>query len=570
MDLDLQAIIESFVTESAEGLSSVEEALVALEANPADPEAIGTVFRVAHTIKGNAGSLGFPPVAEFAHVLEDVLDGLRKKSLAVSPQLVTLLLHSVDALRVMIPETVGGSAEMRPEHRALLKRVERVRKAPRPATAAPVKAGAGDDAPSTEAAPEPAPAAEPAYVHPLRRREDFERSLRVDIEKLDKMLDLTGEIAISRGRVRLLLEDLDGAGADALEAHRELDRLSTDLQELVMKARMVPLGPTFRHHLRTVRDVAADHGKQARLVIRGEDVEVDTTVIEHIRDPLTHMLRNAIGHGLERPEARRRAGKDPCGEVTLSAFREAGSIVIQIADDGAGLDRRKIAARAHAQGRGAEADALSDAELTRLIFEPGFSTAETVTDLSGRGVGLEVVARAVEALRGTVGVESREGQGTTVTLRLPLTLAIIAGFGVGVADETFVIPLDAVTECLELPAEDCPHLDGRGVANLRGETLPYLRLRDLFGMGGERPGREQIVVLRQVGGAVGLVVDHLYGETQTVIKPLGKLFRGLPGVAGSAILGNGRVALILDVPTLLREVSTNGHGPQEAGAAQSE
>lgn len=324
-----------------------------------------------------------------------------------------------------------------------------------------------------------------------------------------------------------------------------------------MKVRMVPLGPIFRRYLRTVRDVAAAHGKQARLVVEGEDVEVDTSVVEHIRDPLTHMIRNAIDHGIEAPDVRRRRGKDPCGCVTLRAFRDAGSIVIQVADDGAGLDRARIADRARALGTVPDLEALTDQQLHRLVLEPGFSTADAVTDLSGRGVGLDVVRRNVERLRGAVEIESRDGGGTTITLRLPLTLAIIAGFAVGVAGETYLMPLDAVVECLDLPREECPHADGRGVLNLRGAALPYLRLREVFGLGGSPPEREQVVVVDHDGGQVGLAVDALYGESQTVIKPLGKLVRNATGFAGSAILGSGKVALILDVAALLRQAASN-------------
>jgi two-component system chemotaxis sensor kinase CheA len=391
---------------------------------------------------------------------------------------------------------------------------------------------------------------------PGRRRQDHEhdRTLRVDIDKLDRMMNLTGEIAVTRGRLKQLLADVGGpVGVEILEAQGEADRLSMDLQELVMKVRMVPLGPLFHQYVRTVRDVAAAHGRQARLIIEGEDVEVDTTVVQHIHDPLTHMIRNALDHGIESPEVRRSQGKDPCGSVTLRAYREAGSIVIQLADDGAGLDRERILARARSLALVAEGESLSDREIHRLVLEPGFSTAQEITDLSGRGVGLDVVRRNVERLRGSVGIESREGEGTTITLRLPLTLAIIAGFAVGVENETYLIPLDAVVECLELPREECPHADGRGVLSLRGAALPYLRLREHFRLPGAAPSREQVVVIRHEGGQAGIVVDALYGEGQTVIKPLGRLFQGLPGIVGSAILGSGRVALILDVEALLRE-----------------
>jgi two-component system, chemotaxis family, sensor kinase CheA len=278
---------------------------------------------------------------------------------------------------------------------------------------------------------------------------------------------------------------------------------------------------------------------------------VDTSIIEHLRDALTHMVRNALDHGIEPPSRRAALGKDPCGTIGLRAFREAGNIVVELSDDGGGLDRVRIAERA--RGRADATGRASDADLQRLIFEPGFSTADRVTELSGRGVGMDVVRRNVEALRGSVAVASREGQGTTFSIRLPLTLAIIDGFGTVAGGETYVVPTEAVIECLELPPAGREDGSGRTVINLRGEPLPCLRLRDHFGLPGGGVTRENVVVVRHEAGRAGLVVDGLLGERQTVIKPLGPLFRTLPGIAGSAILGSGRVALILDVAGLLRQ-----------------
>ncbi len=557
MNIDLDAILHTFLDESEEGLCRMEEALVALETEPENDETLQTIFRVAHTLKGNASSLGFPLVAGFAHAVEDTLHGLRDRTIPVTGSVITLLLRAVDALRHMVPEAVAGNEEMSPGHEALLKLLGET---------------------GTMAVEEKAKAAA-ALVAPERRqkswgrrKEDIQawkdrgRTLRVDIEKLDRMLNLTGEIAIARGRLRQMLEEQVGrAGEEVLEAHLEADRLNLELQELVMKARMVPVGPMFRQYVRTVRDMAAATGKSVRLTIEGEDVEVDTRVIEHLRDPLTHMIRNAVDHGIEPPQGRQARGKDPCGHVSLRACHEAGSIVIQVADDGSGLDRERIVEQAKSEGLVAEPEKLTDAEIYRLVFEPGFSTAEAVTDLSGRGVGMDVVRRNVEALRGSVAIDSRQGEGTTITIRLPLTLAIIEGFGVGVGDETYVIPLEAVLECLELPAEEKHRGNGGGVIYLRGQALPYLRLRDQFALPGPPPPRESIVVVHHGGGQAGIAVDVLYGASQTVIKPLGELFEGLPGIAGSTILGSGRVALILDVPSLLREAV--GRQSQSAGGA---
>jgi two-component system chemotaxis sensor kinase CheA len=553
-DIDYDALLQTFLGESEEGLATMEEALLGLESRPHDAELLGTVFRVAHTLKGNASSLGFAGLVRLSHALEDLLDRLRSRLVLLTPELVTLLLRAVDALRELVPASVKGTEGLGVSQEELIRQLT-ARAATRPGGLDPAQAP-GDEPPGTITSEGPEGA------DPARLAEH--RSLRVDTDKLDRMLDLTGEIAIARGRLRRLLEQV-GVPAEVLEAQAEVDRLSLDLQEVVMKVRLVPLRGTFRQYVRTVRDLAALQGKQARLILEGEEVEVDTSIIEHARDPLTHMIRNALHHGIEDPEVRRARGKDPCGTIHLRARHEGGTIVIDIADDGAGLNRERILERARL--RGLDADHMGEEEIHGLVFQPGFSTAETVTELSGRGIGLDVVRRNVTALRGKVSIGSREGMGTTISLRLPLTLAIIEGFGVGVGEETYVIPLEAVVECLELPAEASRGLGGRGVINLRGAALPYLRLRRLFGLS-PREGREHVVVVQPDGGGqVGLVVDSLQGGFQTVIKPLGRLFQGLPGIAGSAILGTGRVALILDLPALLGEVRRTDEKEMARGAA---
>ena len=379
-------------------------------------------------------------------------------------------------------------------------------------------------------------------------------TIRVDTQKLDRMLNLAGEIAIAHGRLRQAIEQSSGKKPEPLEAQDQVERLSLELQETIMKVRMVPVGPTFRQYNRTVRDIAQDHGKTALLTLDGENVEVDVSVIEHLKDPLTHMIRNALDHGIEQPETRKARGKVPCGTISLKAFHEGANIVIQVSDDGAGLNRNKIIERAKVISTVTEPETLADAELYRLIFEPGFSTADTVTDMSGRGVGMDVVRRNIEALRGSVSIDSESGKGSTVTIRLPLTLAIIEGFGVGIGADTYVLPLHAVSECIEMPVSERAHDHPQGVINLRGEPLPYIRLRSWFELASPRPNRENIVVVELDGAKAGLAVDSLQGSRQTVIKPLGDQFKDLPGISGSAIMGNGRVALILDVAALMREI----------------
>jgi two-component system chemotaxis sensor kinase CheA len=546
MDFELErdAIVQTFLAESEEGLAVMEEVLIALEVRGDDPELLGTVFRLAHTLKGNGASLGFDGLVRFCHTLEDLLDRVRERSVPVTSDLIAVLLRSVDALRELVPAAVGGARGSREDRNGSWPA-----RSPCPPGAARRPRHPGDDG---RAGARRGRGAGPAGT---RRHREADRILtsRADRHRAQ--------------RLRRMLEEIGGE-PEVLEAQGEVDRLCQDLQERVMQARLVPLRATLRQHIRTVRDLAASQGKQARLVIEGDDVEVDTSVIEHVRDPLTHMVRNAVDHGIEAPEERRRRGKDPCGTIALRARHESGTIVLEISDDGAGLDRERILERA--RHRGLDTARLDAGEIQRLVFEPGFSTAEAITEVSGRGVGLDVVRRNIHALRGSVGIRSRAGEGTTIAVRLPLTLAIIEGFGVSVGDETYVIPLEAVAECLELPGEASEDGDGRGVISLRGAALPYVRLRRLFGVAGEARREHVVVVRRDDGAQAGLVVDDLHGESQTVIKPLGRIFRGLPGIAGSAILGSGRVALILDVPALLTRALTRTDGSDDSGDPENE
>ena len=540
--IDRVELLQIFSAESEENLREMEVGFVQLESTPQDEETLQAIFRGAHTIKGNAAGLGFPALAKFAHGVEDVLDGLRTGATVLTTPLATILLQAVDALRQLVTGAVKGNDELHPDHIELLEDLM-------------IEAGGGAEGTDRREAKRD------RRTGAGRRRSDHthgsrSQTLRVEIEKLDRMLNLTGEIAVARERLSGLLEEEEDRPRqieEILEAHRAADRLFMDLQEEVMKVRMVPLGPTFRQFVRTVRDVATAQGKLAYVELSGEDVDVDMNVIEHLRDPLTHIVRNAVDHGIEAPEKREALGKDPRGRLSLQAWHEGGSIVIKVQDDGAGLERSRVIERARAMGYGAEFDKLADSELFRLILEPGFSTASEVTEYSGRGVGMDVVRRNVEALRGAISIDSRAGVGTTITIRLPLTLAIIRGFAVGVDEETYIMPLDAVIECIEFPRDGSEEFAGRGVINLRGQALPYLRLRDCFRLSGQPTERENVLVLRYHDQRVGLVVDRLFGENQTVIKPLSRTLGDLPGVSGSAILGNGRVALILEVEGLLRE-----------------
>lgn len=539
MNINREMVLQSFREESDELLAQMETCLLALENQPEDRELISSVFRTAHTLKGNAALLEFKIIARTLHRLEDLLDSLRRGAIGISGDLISALLRSVDIIRQMIHRALAGEEGLLPADREFFSEITQM--------AADSKS-ARPEGEAEHSGTLPRPAAEAVSTKLLS-------NLRVDLGKLDRMLNLTVEFAIAQGRLRRMLQEqwsASGAGREVLETHHGLESLFLELQELVMRIRMVPVGPTFHRFARSIRDLARKNGKLARMIIVGEDVEVDATILEHIHDPLMHMIRNSVDHGLETPETRRAAGKDPSGKIVLEAFHDSGNIVVRVSDDGAGLDHGGILQQARNRGIVADTSRLSESDVHNLIFQPGFSTAGEVSELSGRGVGLDVVRRNVNALSGTVHVESRKGQGTTFTIRLPLTLAIIDGFAVRVDTETYVVPLNSVKECLELPAEN-HKADQGGVINLRGEALPYLRLRDLFGTGGSAPKREGILVVEHQGGRAGLAADELLGEQQAVIKPLGRLFQRVSGVSGSTILGTGRVALILDVPAICQE-----------------
>jgi two-component system chemotaxis sensor kinase CheA len=358
-------------------------------------------------------------------------------------------------------------------------------------------------------------------------------------------------MVIAAASARLLSSNLDNPLLT--EAMTELEALVEQIRDRALNLRMMPIGEVFQRFPRVVRDISKELGKKIDLVINGAEAELDKPMVDKLADPLVHIVRNAIDHGIDSVEERIAAGKPETGTVKLNAYHESGSIVIEISDDGRGLNTERIRAKAVERGLIAADAPLGAADIPQLIFEPGFSTAEHVTNLSGRGVGMDVVRRNIEQLRGSVEIESTPGQGSVFRIRLPLTLAIIDGFLVGVGKSSYVIPLDMVVECIDMTEEETSaSKDGRSYLNLRGEVLPYLRLKELFEIDTPPAKRESVVVVKYGPTRAGLVVDTLLGELQTVIKPLGKLFERMRCISGSTILGNGKVALILDVPNLVQ------------------
>jgi len=387
------------------------------------------------------------------------------------------------------------------------------------------------------------------------------QSVRVDADKLDRLINLVGELIIATAGANLIARK--ARNVELQEANSVLSSLVEEVRDSALQLRMVKIGATFSRFQRVVHDVSRELGKDIALVVSGEDTELDKTVVEKIGDPLMHLVRNAIDHGIDSPDVRAQRGKPPTGTVRLNAYHDSGSIVIEVGDDGGGLNREKILAKAIERGLAEPGKVLSDGEIYGLIFEPGFSTAEKVTNLSGRGVGMDVVKRNITALRGSVAIASIPEQGTTVTVRLPLTLAIINGFQIGIGKAVFVVPLDMVDECVEFSAEA-----GHDYIDLRGAVLPFIRLRELFDIAGPVSPRPNIVVVKHAGQRFGLAVDTLLGEAQTVIKPLSKMFGQVQGISGSSILGNGEVALILDVPALMQRAGTSTHAGMIPGVIQ--
>lgn len=529
-----QDILRVFLAEAEENLVLMEEMLVVLEVKTTDEEVINAIFRAAHTLKGNTAMLGYDGLSRLAHSMENLLDEVRARRFAVSPGLITLLLRSGDAFRRMLPAAVAGSNELTPEAANLIVELDRARKdgAVTGSGGAVVIEDAGESALGSG------------------------RKLRVDLERLDVILDLTSELSIAAGRLFdgiAALRDVDGERLFA--SGEDVERILRDLQEQVTRVRMVPIGPRFEQQRRNVRDLSQAAGKPVRLVMEGRNVEIDASLVQQIKDPLTHIVRNSVDHGIETAEVRLARGKDPVATLTLRAYQDGASVVVEVQDDGGGFDREKILARARERGMIAPNAVLSNEEIDALVFAPGFTTSDVVTEISGRGVGMDVVARAVSAMRGTVRVESHPGQGSSIIIRLPLTLAMLSGLVVESGGERFVVPMEAIAQCKAMPAGEPRHA-ASGLLELHDEVVPYIRLKRFFGLpGGTEPPIEQVVLIRSDLTTVGLVTDDLVGEMQAVIKPLGKMFRKAVGVSASTIFPDGRVGLILDVPSLVRRAT---------------
>ena len=543
-------LVQDFLLEAREHLANIEARLLEIEQDATAAEAINSTFRSFHTIKGLAGFLDFAVMQEVSHEVETLLDRARGGELRLDPARVDLILEAGDYLGVWlahIERSARGAVEAPPAApEALIARIQ--------------AAARGQEQPQRQAPPGPGPESEPvpepAAESPGGGRGAGRRSeaalVKVDTGKLEYLADMVGELVIAQSMLQHN-PDLEGVKTPRLQRDiTQLARVTAEVQKTAMAMRMVPVGQLFRRMTRLVRDLARKSGKQAELELAGEDVELDRSIVEEIADPLVHMLRNSMDHGIEMPAERVAAGKPAAGRIRLSASHLAGQILIEIRDDGRGMDRERILAKARSRGLIGPAQQLSDSEVWQLIFHPGFSTAEKVTDVSGRGVGMDVVRRHVEKLRGRVEIDTTPGAGTQFLIKVPLTLAIIDGLVVHVGEERFIVPIYSVREIFKPGPETVFTVEGRGeMALVRDHLLPVVRLARRLGVAGaEAEGGGLMIVGESEGAQFCLQVDGLAGKQEVVIKSLGEMFRKVRGIAGGAILGDGRVGLILDMAAL--------------------
>ena len=581
-------LVADFLMESRDHLATIESEQLTLEQEPANTDVIHTIFRGFHTIKGLAGFLEFFAMQEVAHEVETLLDMARNVQLSIDSAVIDLVLESADYLRRDIGRieeaAAGNNVGDAEDNRELIARIQAVM---HPREAAPLQQNESEAellgtvvsmpermarepeaktpkrevTPATESESKRAAqdskelvALEAKAAIEARKAPGAEsRVVKIDTNKLDFLVDMVGELVIAQSMVR---HDghLNSISDPKLQRNlSQLARITGEVQKTAMAMRMVPIGQLFQRSVRLVRDLGRKANKKAELELNGEDTELDRTIVADLADPLMHMIRNSMDHGIETADQRLAAGKNPVAKVALKAYHQAGHIVIEVSDDGRGLNREKILAKARERGLVQEGGQLSDKEVFNLIFEPGFSTADKITDISGRGVGMDVVRKHVQKMRGRVDIESKAGEGTTFYLKLPLTLAIIDGLVVGVGEERYIMPIYVIREMFRPNSESVFTVEGRHeMVLVRGTLLPVTRLYQHLGVEPRSSDLSQSVVVVTESGnkRVCVIVDELIGKQEVVIKSLGETFKQVMGVAGGAILGDGRVALILDMDGL--------------------
>ena len=551
-DFQVSPELLTIYLEDARGhLEALDHCLLTLEREGLDHEVVTGLLGPLHTLKGNSGMMGFTGIKDYVHRLEDVFAQISEGAIGLNPALFDRLFAGASALRDGVERACKEKTEVRdlaPERQELDRLLSRAA-APAAARAAPVAA----TAPESEALPpereEPRRAAEAQYV---TARSNM---VRVDFGQLDHLLNLVGELIIFRTKLhqvgKELADRLGGrdAGRDLLDAVQQVAAVSTQLQETVMDIRMLPIRHVFERFPRLVRDLARQQGKDIELILEGEGTRIDKAIIDEIGEPLVHMIRNSVDHGIESPEVRVARGKTPTGTILLSAMQESNHVLITIMDDGSGIDAAAVRRKAVDRGLLKADEAIADRELVQLIFSQGFSTAETVSDLSGRGVGLDVVLKSIERLNGLVEVETVPGVGTKFIIQLPLTLAIISALLIEVSDRTYAVPLGSVVESLKFRPGDVHMINGRDTLRIRDRIVPLVRLESFFGLPPAPPAAAYYAVILGRGDKrVGLVVNRLRGQQEVVIKALDPAVSGPAfALAGATIMGDGRVVLILDV-----------------------
>jgi two-component system chemotaxis sensor kinase CheA len=558
---EIDEIVQEFLVESHENLDQLDRDLVALEREPDSRDLLGSIFRTIHTIKGTSGFLAFGNLESVTHVGENLLARLRDGKMSMTPQTTDVLLAMVDTVRELLAAIEAQGTEGSVDVTAVVQRISSILDG----TTTP------DPEPTAVAEVVPAlpvePVAEPAAVvaEPVEeivaRRNVADSSIRVDVELLDTLMRLVGELVLTRNQI--VRQAGEQEGLELVRSAQRLNLIATELQEGVMSTRMQPIDHLWSKLPRVVRDLGATCGKQVSLTMVGRETELDRSLLESVKDPLTHLVRNAVDHGLESPEDRVAAGKPAEGVLTLRAYHEGGQVVVEVCDDGAGIDPDRIAAKAIDKGlrTPAQLAQLAPTDVLQLIFLPGFSTAAAVTNVSGRGVGMDVVKTNIESIGGTIEVESVVGRGTTCRLRIPLTLAIVPALTVECAGDRYAIPQVSLLELVALDADRAAtaveDVNGAPVYRLRGALLPLVRLTDVLSVESDRSdGHVLIAVLQADGKRFGLVIDRVLSTEEIVVKPLGARLKALGTYSGATILGDGRVALILDVQALARRALT--------------
>lgn len=584
-DLDeMKEIIDDFLIEADELISSLDNNLVKLESNPEDPDLLNEIFRAAHTIKGTSGFLGFDEVTSLTHRMEDILNKLRKNELAVSPEIMDVLLESLDVLKILLDNVREGRSNENVDIQIAISHLEDAMEAGGARSDDP---GAGnqpvepsaltqpeEDSPaeeltvaasaesslsvSTVAAQPKTPVATSRKKPGSSLKQAKEQTIRVDVERLDSLMNLMGELVLSRNSLMQVNNEvsIEHEGTPAAEhlnrSANSVSYITTELQMAIMRMRMLPVGKVFGKFPRLIRDLTRESGKQIDLEIIGEETELDKSVIEEIGDPLMHCIRNCCDHGIELPDERIAVGKPPRGTVKLIASQEGSNIVIKVVDDGHGLDVTRIRQKAVERGLVSETEAerMPDSEVFRFIFEAGFSTAKKITGVSGRGVGMDVLRTNIEKLNGMIDLESKLGQGTSVIIKLPLTLAIVQGLLVESDKEVFILPMSSVIETVKTKQSSIFYVNQRPVLRLRGEIIPVINLNDILeesARGFIMSEKQYIVVVGLAEKKLGINVDRFLGQEEVVIKSLGQHLGATQGISGATILGDGRIRLIVDL-----------------------